>query len=51
VQYYITDRFALFARFTPVCTAILHHAVERLLKGCLAREDTADQIAGVTIGP
>jgi hypothetical protein len=44
VQYYVAGRFAIFAHFTPVCASILHHAVERLLKACFAREDTADQI-------
>lgn len=46
VQYYVAGRFAMFAYFIPVCASIMHHAVELLLKACLARQDTADQIRG-----
>ena len=44
VQYYVAGRFAAHARLTPVCASLLHHAVEMLLKACLAYQDTADQI-------
>lgn len=39
LQYYIAGRFATAHRFIPVSANILHHAVELLLKACLAYED------------
>ena len=43
-QYYIAGRFATAAAFRPVAGSIIHHAVELLLKSCLATSDTAAQI-------
>jgi hypothetical protein len=44
LQYYVTGRFATAHRFTPVSANILHHAVELLLKACLAHDDTLEMI-------
>lgn len=44
LQYYVTGRFAAAHRFTPVSANILHHAVELLLKACLAHDDTLETI-------
>jgi hypothetical protein len=44
LQYYVTGRFASANRFTPVSANILHHAVELLLKACLAHDDTLEKI-------
>lgn len=44
VQYYVSGRFAVAARFTPVCASLLHHAVELLLKACLAYDDSLEMI-------
>ena len=42
VQYYIAGRFGVLAHLTPTCGNQMHHAVEYLLKGCLARQDPED---------
>jgi hypothetical protein len=39
VQYYIAGRFGMLARLLPTCANQMHHAVEFLLKACLARQD------------
>jgi hypothetical protein len=44
LQYYVTGRFAVSHRFTPVSANILHHAVELLLKACLAHNDPLEAI-------
>jgi hypothetical protein len=44
LQYYIAGRFSIAAQLTPVCATLLHHAVELMLKACLAYEDDADTI-------
>jgi hypothetical protein len=44
MHYYIAGRFAAHARFSVVCASLLHHAVELLIKACLAETDTATQI-------
>ena len=33
------------AAFNPLCGSIAHHAIEMLLKSCLAKDDSGDQIA------
>lgn len=42
--YYVTGRFATAHHFNPVCANVLHHAVEMLLKACLAHDDPLDRI-------
>jgi hypothetical protein len=37
IHYYVTGRFAVFARFNPTAANLLHHAVEMSLKGALAK--------------
>ena len=44
LQYYVVGRFATAHHFTPVSANILHHAVEMLLKACLAKDDPLDTI-------
>jgi hypothetical protein len=44
LDYYVTGRFATAHHFTPVSANILHHAVELLLKACLAQDDPLDKI-------
>jgi hypothetical protein len=44
LQYYVAGRFATAHRFIPVSANILHHAVELLLKACLAHDDPLDKI-------
>ena len=39
LDYYVSGRFATAHRFIPVSANILHHAVEMLLKACLAHDD------------
>jgi len=45
IQYYLAARSAVAAAFNPVCGSIAHHAIEMLLKSCLAKDDSGDQIA------
>ena len=40
LDYYIAGRFAVAHHFTPVGANILHHAVELLLKACLAPHES-----------
>jgi hypothetical protein len=44
LDYYVSGRFATANYFNPVSANILHHAVEMILKACLARADTIEQI-------
>lgn len=44
LEYYVAGRFAAAHRFTPVSANILHHAVELLLKACLAHDDPLEKI-------
>jgi hypothetical protein len=44
LQYYVTGRFAVASRFTPIGPSLLHHAVEMLLKACLAYNDSVETI-------
>lgn len=44
LQYYICGRIAICHRFTPISANTLHHAVELLLKACLAHDDPLDRI-------
>jgi hypothetical protein len=44
LDYYVAGRFATAHHFTPVSANILHHAVELLLKACLAHDDPLDKI-------
>ena len=39
LEYYVAGRFAIAHHFIPVGANILHHAVEMLLKACLAKLD------------
>ena len=43
-QYYITGRFAVAAGLNPVAANLLHHAIEFLLKGTLAKTHTLEQL-------
>jgi len=45
VQYYLTTRYAVVAQLVPVCGSLAHHAVEMLLKSCLSKDDSGDNIA------
>ena len=44
LDYYVAGRFATAHRFIPVSANILHHAVELLLKACLAKDDPLEKI-------
>jgi hypothetical protein len=44
MQYYTAGRFAVFAGHIPTAGNQLHHALEFLLKACLAYKDSWDQI-------
>src|SRR5579872_4064541 len=44
LQYLGAGRFAIAAFFAPVGASLLHHAVEMVLKGTLARSDPASVI-------
>jgi hypothetical protein len=44
IHYYIAGRYSMFARLTPAAANQLHHAVELLLKACLALSDSWQQI-------
>jgi len=44
LEYYVAGRFATAHRFNPVSANILHHAVELLLKACLAHDDPLERI-------
>jgi hypothetical protein len=44
IQYYVSGRFAAASGFTPVLANLLHHAVELMLKACLAYDDSVAQI-------
>jgi hypothetical protein len=44
LHYFLAGRYSMFARLTPTCGNQMHHAVELLLKACLARNDTWQQI-------
>ena len=44
LEYYVAGRFATAHHFTPVSANILHHAVELLLKACLAHDDPLGRI-------
>jgi hypothetical protein len=44
LDYYVAGRFATAHYFSPVSANILHHAVELLLKACLAHDDPLDRI-------
>src|SRR5579863_2353379 len=44
LHYYLAGRYSMFARLTPTCANQMHHAVELLLKACLAVDDTWQQI-------
>jgi hypothetical protein len=44
LEYYVSGRFAIAHGFTPVGANILHHAVELLLKACLAHDDPLEKI-------
>jgi hypothetical protein len=44
LDYYVAGRFATAHRFMPVSANILHHAVELLLKACLAHDDPIEKI-------
>lgn len=44
LDYYIAGRFAVSHYFNPVSANILHHAIELMLKACLAHDDSIDKI-------
>jgi hypothetical protein len=44
LDYYVSGRFATAHHFNPVSANILHHGVEMMLKACLARNDTLEEI-------
>lgn len=44
LDYYVAGRFATAHHFSPVSANILHHAVELLLKACLAHDDSVERI-------
>src|SRR5450631_3615711 len=44
LDYYVAGRFATAHRAMPVSANILHHAVELMLKACLARDDSIEKI-------
>lgn len=44
MQYYGAGRFSAFAHFVPTCGNQFHHAVEFLLKACLAYRDPWSEI-------
>jgi hypothetical protein len=43
-QYYVAGRAAVFAGGAPVAGNLLHHAVEMLIKGALARHESTAQL-------
>jgi hypothetical protein len=43
-QYYVAGRYAVAAGLNPVAANLLHHAIEFLLKGTLAKTRTLDQL-------
>jgi len=45
LNYYVCGRFAVAARMMPVSASLFHHAVELLLKACLALDDLVEEIA------
>jgi hypothetical protein len=44
LNYYVAGRFATAHHFNPVSANLLHHAVELLLKACLAHDDPLEAI-------
>ncbi len=38
IEYYIAGRYATYAYLTPICSNLLHHSIEMLLKSALAYE-------------
>ncbi len=44
LQYYGAGRFAAASGFIPITASLLHHAVELLLRGCLAQSDCVHEI-------
>jgi hypothetical protein len=44
LEYYVAGRFATAHGFNPISANILHHAVELLLKACLAHDDPLERI-------
>jgi hypothetical protein len=45
INYYVCGRYAVAARMMPVSASLFHHAVELLLKACLALDDLVEEIA------
>ena len=46
IHYFIAGRFSAIAHLFPVSGNLLHHAIEMLLKGVLAKNHTLNQLAG-----
>jgi len=44
VHYYIAGRFTVHAQFSFVPGALIHHAIELLLKACLAKKDKPEDV-------
>jgi hypothetical protein len=38
MHYYVAGRYAVFAGLNPIAANLLHHAVEMMLKGALAKK-------------
>jgi hypothetical protein len=49
-QYYIAGRFGAFAALNPVAGNLMHHAIEHLLKGGLAKTKSLDELAKKPFG-
>lgn len=44
LDYYDAGRYSAVIGSSPVCANLLHHAVELMMKACLAKNDTIEQI-------
>jgi hypothetical protein len=49
-QYYIAGRFGAFAALNPIAGNLMHHAIEHLLKGGLAKTKSLDELAKKPFG-
>jgi hypothetical protein len=50
IEYYISGRYAVFARLTRVAGNLFHHAVERVLKGYLTKSLTLEEMRTRKLG-
>ncbi len=44
-HYYIVGRYSMFSGFSVISGNLMHHAVELLLKACLARQDPKPNVS------